>query len=231
MGQVIVVANSKGGVGKSTLVVHLAVYLNDCGHHVAVIDADYNQLSASDWLARIEHQIAVFSLNPDKPERERNRELRRLIIRNRENYDYMIVDTKGEAATTTDQALLLADLALIPFQPSGLDYWRLQDTLDAVTFSQEENGGRPAAWLVLNQTSNRDALVKDLRDHLRHSGIPIAKQTLNRVNAYRDAPQTGSVTTRRKDQAAKKHGQAMVKLFRELLPSLKQPNRRRAANA
>ena len=231
MGKVIVVANSKGGAGKTTIAVNLVTYQSDLGHKVALIDADYNQLSAADWLARMKHQVAVFSLSDDQQENLRNRELRRLIGRIRDNFDYVVVDTKGEAATTTDQALLLADLALIPFQPSGLDYWRLQDTLDAVAFSQEQNGGRPAAWLILNQTSGRDSVGNKIREQLRDSGIPIAKHTLNAVNAYRDAPQLGTVSTRRKDAAGRKHAQAMIALFRELLQPLNQGPQRRAANA
>ena len=228
MGKVIVVANSKGGTGKTTIAVNLVAYQSDRGHKVALIDADYNQLSAADWLGRMEHQVAVFPLSNEQQENHRNRELRRLIGKIRDDFDYVVIDTKGEAATTTDQALLLADLALIPFQPSGLDYWRLQDTLDAVIFSQEQNAGRPAAWLILNQTSDRDSVGNKIREQLRDSGIPIAKHTLNAVNAYRDAPQLGTVSSRRKDAAGRKHAEAMIALFREVLQPLTQGQRRTA---
>src|SRR5271169_6806596 len=45
---IIVVANSKGGVGKSTLAVHLAAWLHEQGHSVTLADCD-TQHSSSDW--------------------------------------------------------------------------------------------------------------------------------------------------------------------------------------
>lgn len=53
---VIVLANSKGGVGKSTLAVHLAVWLYDRGHRVALVDADV-QSSSSVWLQEAEPSV------------------------------------------------------------------------------------------------------------------------------------------------------------------------------
>ena len=49
MGQIIAVANQKGGVGKTTLTVHLATYLARQGRRVAVVDAD-PQGNATSWL-------------------------------------------------------------------------------------------------------------------------------------------------------------------------------------
>src|SRR5947208_2159908 len=45
---IIVVANSKGGVGKSTLAVHLAAWLHEQGHSVTLADCD-TQHSSSEW--------------------------------------------------------------------------------------------------------------------------------------------------------------------------------------
>jgi chromosome partitioning protein len=46
---IIVIANSKGGVGKSTLAVHLAAWLHEQGHEVMLADCD-SQHSSSEWL-------------------------------------------------------------------------------------------------------------------------------------------------------------------------------------
>ena len=46
---IIVVANSKGGVGKSTFSVHLAAWLHEQGHRVTLADCDTQQ-SSSEWI-------------------------------------------------------------------------------------------------------------------------------------------------------------------------------------
>ena len=46
---IIAIINSKGGVGKSTLAVHLAAWLHEQGHSVTLADCDTQQ-SSSEWL-------------------------------------------------------------------------------------------------------------------------------------------------------------------------------------
>jgi chromosome partitioning protein len=230
MGYVVAVTGSKGGGGKSTLSVHLVVYLNDIGHSVGLVDADYNQCTSAKWLARMDHKVTVESLPTDLEEHHRVRELRRKVRRLRESHDFVVIDTKGEASTLTDAALLMADLALIPFQPSGPDIWELESTISAVVVSQEENRGKPNAYLILNQTSESDAVGRDVRELGQSYGIPTAKRTLKRVNAYRDAGGIGTVATRLSGRRSRPHSEAMISLFCEVLPDHIPQQRRKIAN-
>ena len=50
--------NRKGGVGKSTLAVHVAVFLQDRGFNVGFLDAD-KQRSGSEWLSEAEPSINI----------------------------------------------------------------------------------------------------------------------------------------------------------------------------
>src|SRR6202051_1979816 len=64
-GMIIVIANSKGGVGKSTLAVHLAAWLHEQGHRVTLADCD-TQHSSSEWVREAMPGVkAVRLANPD----------------------------------------------------------------------------------------------------------------------------------------------------------------------
>jgi chromosome partitioning protein len=62
---IVALTNSKGGVGKSTVAVHLAVWLAEQGKRVALVDADV-QSSSSLWLHEASPQTSIFRLQtPD----------------------------------------------------------------------------------------------------------------------------------------------------------------------
>lgn len=230
MGQVIAVTGTKGGSGKSTLSVHLAVFLDDLAHRVALVDADYNQLTSSKWLRRMSHSILVETLSHHLEEHQRVREVRKFARSLRKSHDFVIVDAKGEASTLTDAVLLMADLAIIPFQPSGPDIWELENSLSAVIVSQQENQGKPAAYLVLNQTSPNDPVARKVRELGDAYGVPTARRTLKRLNAYRDAGGLGTVATRMSGKRSKIYGDAMAELFEEVLALHLTPSSESAAN-
>src|ERR1700735_5853288 len=62
---IIVVANSKGGFGKSTFSVHLAAWLHEQGHRVTLADCDTQQ-SSSEWIREAVPEVKAVRLdNPD----------------------------------------------------------------------------------------------------------------------------------------------------------------------
>src|SRR5260221_13633509 len=66
LSMIIVVANSKGGVGKSTLAVHLAAWLYEQGHSVTLADCD-SQQSSSEWMHEALPELKTVRLrNPDE---------------------------------------------------------------------------------------------------------------------------------------------------------------------
>lgn len=109
---VIVVANSKGGVGKSTLSTNLAGYLAHTGHTVMLGDVDRQQ-SARGWLAlRPEHLPRISGWDVDQDD----------IVRPPKGTTHVVLDTPaGLHGKRLDMAMKVADKVIVPLQPSLFD--------------------------------------------------------------------------------------------------------------
>src|SRR4051812_7845809 len=102
---IIAIANSKGGVGKSTLSVHLAAWLHQQGHRVTLADCDTQQ-SSSEWIREAAPGIVAVQLdNPDTI-------LNELPVLNQET-DFVVADGPGSQTETSRALLLRADLAIV----------------------------------------------------------------------------------------------------------------------
>ncbi|SHN26560.1 ParA family protein [Rhizobacter sp. OV335] len=109
---VIVVANPKGGVGKSTLSTHIAGYLAQAGHAVMLGDVDRQQ-SARTWLSLRPANLPVITgwdLAHDE------------IVRPPKGTTHAVLDTPaGLHGKRLDEVMKLADKVLVPLQPSIFD--------------------------------------------------------------------------------------------------------------
>ena len=109
---VIVVANPKGGVGKSTLSTNLAGKLAHAGHAVMLGDVDRQQ-SARAWLAiRPDHLPKIASWDVDQDD----------VVRPPKGTTHVVLDTPaGLHGKRLDMAMKVADKVLVPLQPSLFD--------------------------------------------------------------------------------------------------------------
>jgi chromosome partitioning protein len=204
----IALANTKGGVGKSTLAVHLAVWCFDQGKRVAVIDAD-KQRSTSRWLAVAEPKIAVRNVStPDEC----------LVIAQEliQSHDFVIGDCPGGLDDVSRTMLILAGLAIMPTTPSILDLWSAKDTTTLLHYAQKINRGQPEGRLVLNQIKKRERISREVRDAGPSLGLAVCDVVIHSRVAYRDAAQQGTVVGRMGKKALAEATE-IDRLFRELL--------------
>ena len=173
-GKVITVAQHKGGAGKTTLSAQLAATLYNDGATVLLIDVD-PQGSTSEWhkvrdktLGR-KNKIALMQTQGWKMMRE--------VPRLATEYDYVIIDTPPHAESESSIAIRLADLVLMPVQPSPLDVWACAPTLKIILSEK-----RPV-MLVMNRVPPKSNLNGTIMEKLSGMGIQVAKQSLgNRVS-------------------------------------------------
>lgn len=219
-------ANTKGGVGKSTLAVHLAVWLHDQGFSTALLDTD-KQRSSSNWVAEAEPNITIAVA--DTPD-ECLAQARGLS----QSHDFVVADGAAGIDDLSRTLLLLADLALLPISPSILDLRSVQQATSILRFAQELNHGKPEGRLLLNKMRTRETISRELRTAAAGLGITVAETMIRDLQAYRDAAQQGTTVTRmsrRAEQAAAE----VRRLFDELLcetimNSVKQVKHQEASN-
>jgi chromosome partitioning protein len=160
-GRIFTVAQQKGGAGKTTLAAHLAVAWAAAGRRVAVVDIDpqgsltqwyRTRLSALDGRAGLDHvQITGWRTQ---------REVERLA---REN-EVVVIDSPPHAETEARIAVRAASLVIVPVQPSPMDLWATQPTLD---LAKQE---KVPVLLVINRVPPRAKLSDQLIDRIRDLG-------------------------------------------------------------
>ncbi len=143
---ILAVANTKGGVGKTTIALQLAITRARAGRDVLLVDGDAqgSAITASTLRAEAgrEPPLACVQFAED-------RSFRAQVQRQAAKYEDVILDVGGRDTRTLRHALLLADVVLIPVQPRGLDVWALADTAALIAEAQGLRDGL-RAYAVLN---------------------------------------------------------------------------------
>ena len=206
---IIVVANSKGGVGKSTLSVHLATWLHEQGHRVVFADCDA-QHSSSEWMGEAAPDVRAFKL--DSPDAVLDR-----LPGLAQDAEYVVADGPGSNTEISRALLLRADLAIVPCKASMLEVRSLAQATSVLRQAREIRGGKPKAVIVLSMVGKNYRLTRDMEDAASALKLPRAETAVVMRQVYADAPGQGTVVWR---MGFKAHPAAreMRLLFRELLP-------------
>lgn len=120
---VFMVANTKGGVGKSTLSVQVSIGLHLRGFKVWHIDGDVQHSSLDSMTARSETGRSAIAAAgyPD------GRTLRAQLQKQKGEFDHIVIESGGYDSSALRAGLLLCDIALIPFKPRSYDVWALNE--------------------------------------------------------------------------------------------------------
>lgn len=185
---IVALLNQKGGVGKTTLALHLAGRWAGKGRRVLVVDAD-PQGSALDWSeqrASLGHPrlFGVIGL----PRETLHRELPSIAA----DVDHVIVDGAPRIAGVARSALLAADIVLVPATPSPLDGWASAEMLRLL---DEARVFRPdlIARMVLNRCATRTVIARETAEAMADQEPPVLSARVGQRVIFAEAACTGQL--------------------------------------
>lgn len=143
---IVAVANTKGGVGKTTLAINLAIQRSLCGRDVWLVDGDRQATASTAIAVRSESgrlpAIACSSYADGA-------QLRSQVLQQHGKFQDVVIDVGGRDSSALRAALIITDIVLIPFQPRSYDVWALADIAQLVREAQAIRDGL-TAYAVLN---------------------------------------------------------------------------------
>ncbi len=184
---IVTVGNTKGGVGKTTLALHIAIARARAGQRVWLVDSDVQGTAVAALTMRHESQIEPGVACAHYPNR---RQLHSQLMQQRPAWDEIIIDAGGRDTESLRAALVVSDVVVVPFAPRSYDVWALDDIAQLIELANEarEDVDKPnlTAYAVLNQADpgqgahaadNRAAadVVKDF-DALQYLPTPITRR-------------------------------------------------------
>lgn len=192
------IVNTKGGVGKTTTAVHLAVMLVRYGPTM-LIDGD-PQASAASWAAWRRD-------NPNYISSPTTTCLTGKAILNEgkqlsEGFKNVVVDAGGRDSTGLRSALLLSQKAIIPIGASNLDAAAMTDLLEIVEMARDFNPGLDIN-VLLSRVDQRTKDIEEMYGYLLEQKLTVLKTRICERVAFRRAIGEGAtVQELGKDQAA-----------------------------
>ncbi len=165
---ILTVGNTKGGVGKTTLAVNLAIARALQGRDVWLVDGDRQGTAQTAISIRAEAGsqpgIACASY-PDGPT------LRAQVKQQAAKFDDIIIDAGGRDSSALRAALVLSDVLLVPFQPRSYDVWALNDIAILVDEARSVRDGLRAV-AILNCADPGESSSDNLEAAAAVSDVP-----------------------------------------------------------
>lgn len=184
---ILVVGNTKGGVGKTTLAVNIAIALALSGRDLLLVDGDEQGTALTFTQLRTERLGEAGYTAVALTGAALRSQVRQLASK----YDDIIIDVGGRDTGSLRAALTVADTLLVPVQPRSFDVWALDQVSALVAEAREINEGLRAV-VVLNgadaQGADNKAALEMIGDI---EGIEVLPTSIVRRKAFPNAAAEG----------------------------------------
>lgn len=183
---IVTVANTKGGVGKSTIATNLAVEASRDGKRVLLVDADVQGSSIAWRSLRQTDDIQAMANTSDTIHKD--------VASFGPSFDLVIIDAGGRDSKPFRSAVLACDRLLIPIMPSQYDVWGANDTLEVLRLARTVKDIK--AFFALNQVVPNTKISREaieLIDQLKEE-VTLLRTVLHARVVYKNIDSGKGVT-------------------------------------
>jgi chromosome partitioning protein len=212
---VIAITNLKGGVGKTTLTINIAVGFALRGKSVCIVDTDLGQKSSMEWAGNREEdrvKIPVYGVTVKQITKE--------VAELSKNYEVVLIDGTPQLNEVADRTIVASDLVLIPMSASMFDFRGFQNFLERYTQMKEmkeANGGSVEARILLNRIEKNRNVTKQIEEELKEYEIAVMESKVSYRVAYVESAIEGLGVLEFKDPKAKAEIEALVTELENLM--------------
>lgn len=167
----IAIISQKGGAGKTTIAVHLAVAAEQRRFNAAIFDLD-PQASAASWSDKRQ------SPTPTVVSAQAARLPSLLEQAAKQKADFIIIDSAPNADSASLAAARAADIILIPCRPAAFDLNAIGTTLNLAAVA-----GKPA-YVLLNAVPPQGKVGEEARHALEAGGVCVVMPVLHHLVAF-----------------------------------------------
>lgn len=189
---IISITNLKGGSGKTTISIHLAVSLKQRGFRTCILDTDHEQRSSMKWSSdRSEDaiHIPVYGMEIKQIVKEVNKI--------KQDHDVVIIDGAPKLQDHAENLMVVSDIVIIPMKPSILDFRSTEEFIKSFrkvkTLKEMQNMGLQGC-VVITDADERTLSFRDIKEAVEglEEGVFF---TIPSLVAYKDAIQNGEGVT------------------------------------
>ena len=212
LSKVITISQQKGGTGKTTLAVHLALaFIKFHNFKVAIVDTD-PQGSLGKWfMVRSEKKIPNDNLTFKTASlwgaQYESKTLKK-------DHDIVIIDTPPKIESDARPSIEASDLVLIPMTPSHVDFWATEGIIEIAKKAKKK------IMIQVNRANQRSKMVIITNEYIKSINVPAVETIIGHRQIY--ASSMGEGKTAMEKQKKGKAAEEIKKLSEQLLSELNQ---------
>ena len=211
LSKVITICQQKGGTGKTTLAVHLALAFAKLHNlKIAIIDTD-PQGSLGKWFVvrsekKVSNENLTFKTASLWGAQYESKTLKK-------DHDIVIIDTPPKIESDARPSIEAADLVLIPMTPSHVDFWATEAIIDIAKKAEKK------IFVQINRANERSKLVKKTYEYINSINVKSTNTLIGHRQIYASSMGEGktAIEKQRKSNAVEE----IKKLSEQILLELK----------